>query len=102
MGGVRRAKRTDVPLCCSQLLLLREKPQKWSYNWARLATPAAAQEDWECQAEMCQAGTGAGCVWIRCAKGWDRQAWLGRCRRVLLGHASNTCEKAELAGRGLR
>lgn len=36
------------------------------------------------------------------AKGWDRQGWPGRCRRVLLGHASNTCEKAELAGRGLR
>lgn len=40
-------------------------------------------------------------VRLQCAKGWDRQAWLGRCRRVLLGHASNTCEKAELAGRGL-
>ena len=40
-------------------------------------------------------------VRLWCAKGWDRQAWLGRCRRVLLGHASNMCEKAELAGRGL-
>lgn len=40
-------------------------------------------------------------VRLWCAEDWDRQGWLGRCRRVLLGHASNMCEKAELAGRGL-
>lgn len=48
---------------------------------------------------MCQEGTGAGReVWVCRRLG---QAWLGRCRRVLLGHASNTWEKAELASREL-
>lgn len=68
VGGVCRARRTDVLLCCAQLLLMREKPQGWPYSWARLPAPATTQQNWECQAEMCQGGTGAGCEALVCKR----------------------------------
>lgn len=36
VGGVSRAKRTDVPLCCARSLLVRGKPQGWPHSWAGL------------------------------------------------------------------
>lgn len=87
-------------------LLTRQKLQEWPCSRARIASPGCLFQPWHnpigsARVKCAKGGTGK-CVQLWCAKGWGRQAWLGRCRRVLLGHASNTCEKAELAGRGLR